>query len=97
MKKLLKFKVKPSLSQNMPSKKEIWNSLEEYRINNPSLLNFTVRFLDQSEKCEIIHLSTPTTLASLNDITNEVERTLNWESKMKTLVNKLNNETFTYL
>ncbi|GMG21904.1 unnamed protein product [Ambrosiozyma monospora] len=32
---LLKFKVKPSLAQNMPSKKEIWNSLEDYRMNNP--------------------------------------------------------------
>ncbi|GME85819.1 unnamed protein product [Ambrosiozyma monospora] len=93
---LLKFKVKPSMTQNMPSKKEIWNSLEEYRTNNPSLLNFTVGFLDHTEKCETIHLTTPTPLASVNDVTTAAQRTLNWESKMKTLVNKLNSETFNY-
>ncbi|GMG23693.1 unnamed protein product [Ambrosiozyma monospora] len=93
---LLKFKVKPSLIQNMPSKKEIFNSLEAYRQANPDLLKFSVRFLDHSDSADIIHLSTPAPQASVIDGTTTAQRAMNLATKVKTLVNKLNNATFDY-
>ncbi|GME84852.1 unnamed protein product [Ambrosiozyma monospora] len=93
----LKFKVKPSMAQNMPSKKEIWNSLKAYRRANPDLLNFTVRFFAHSDSSDIIHMSTPAPQASVIDGTTAAQRAMNMATKMKTLlVNKLNNATFDF-